>query len=245
MEVKILVKAVISYDGSKFYGLQIQKDKKTVIGEINKALKKLNITSNILHAGRTDKGVHALNNVISFEVDNFWNLEKLKNILNEMLLPSIYFKKIEKVNNFHPRFDAKKRSYRYVISSIINPFIANYTTYYPKKINKKLIQEALNILKGKHDFEYFAKTGSEVNNYIREIYDAYLIEYKNYFIIKIIGNGFLRGQIRIIVDFLLKINENRLSLLDLEKQLNKEKLINKHLALPNGLYLERIWYDIN
>jgi len=159
-----------------------------------------------------------------------------------MLLPSIYFKKIKKVDSFHPRFDAKKRSYRYILSPTINPFIANYTTYYPKKIDKNLIQEALNILKGKHDFEYFAKTGSEVNNYIREIYDAYLIEYKNYFIIKIIGNGFLRGQIRIIVDFLLKINENRLTLLDLEKQLNKERLVNKHLAPPNGLYLERVWY---
>jgi len=242
MEGKILIKAIISYDGSKFYGLQIQKDKKTVIGEIQKGLKKLNIDSQILHAGRTDRGVHALNNVISFEIPQFWDLEKLKNILNKMLLPSVYFKNIEKVNNFHPRFDAKKRSYRYILSPYINPFIANYTAYYPKKINKKLIQEALNILKGRHDFEYFAKTGSDVNNYVREIYDAYLIEYKNFLIIKIIGNGFLRGQIRIIIDFLLKINENRLTLLDLQKQLNKEKLINKHLAIPNGLYLERIWY---
>jgi len=242
MEDKILIKTIISYDGSKFYGLQIQKDKKTVIGEIQKALKKLNINSQILHAGRTDKGVHALNNVISFEVPEFWDLEKLKNILNKILLPSIYFKKIEKVNNFHPRFDAKKRSYRYILSPTINPFITNYTTYYPKKINKKFIQDALNILKGKHDFEYFAKTGSEVNNYVRKIYDAYLIEYKHYTIIKIIGNGFLRGQIRIIVDFLLKINENKLTLNDLKLQLNKEKLINKHLAPPNGLYLERIWY---
>jgi len=159
-----------------------------------------------------------------------------------MLLPSIYFKKIEKVNNFHPRFDAKKRSYRYILSPIINPFIANYTTYYPKKINKTILNEALNLLKGTHDFEYFAKTGSDVNNYIREIYDAYLLEYKNFTIIKIIGNGFLRGQIRIIVDFLLKINENKLTLHDLKLQLNKEKLINKHLAPPQGLYLERIWY---
>ena len=242
MEGKILVKAIISYDGSKFYGLQIQKDKKTVIGEIQKAFKKLNINSQILHAGRTDRGVHALNNVISFEIPEFWDLEKLKITLNKMLLPSIYFKKIEKVNNFHPRFDAKKRSYRYILSPIINPFIANYTTYYPKKINKTILNEALNFLKGKHDFEYFAKTGSDVNNYIREIYDAYLLEYKNFTIIKIIGNGFLRGQIRIIVNFLLKINENKLTLNDLKLQLNKEKLINKHLAPPNGLYLERIWY---
>ncbi len=241
MENKIL-KCTISYDGSKFYGLQIQPDKKTVIGEIQNALLKLNIKTGITHAGRTDRGVHALNQVISFEVPAFWDIKKLKNILNQILMPEIMFKKIEIKQNFHPRFDAKKRSYRYILSPHTNPFIDNYITYYPNNINISLLQNALNILKGRHDFEYFAKTGSEVDNYIREIYDAYIFEYKNLHIIKITGNGFLRGQIRIIVDFLLKINENRLSLPDLELQLNKKALINKHLAKPNGLYLERIWY---
>ena len=241
MESKLL-KSIISYDGSKFYGLQIQPNKKTVIGNIQKALKRLNINTKINHAGRTDKGVHALNQVISFEVPTYWDENKLKNILNQILMPEIMFKKIEKTTNFNPRFDAKKRSYRYILSPYTNPFIDNYVTFYPKKINTLLLQEALKLLKGKHDFEYFAKTGSEVNHYIREIYDAYIIEYKNFHIIKIIGNGFLRGQIRIIIDFLLKINENTLSLKDLELQLNKIKLINKHLAKPNGLYLERIWY---
>ncbi len=241
MESKLL-KSTISYDGSKFYGLQIQPNKKTVIGEIQKALKKLNIITQINHAGRTDRGVHALNQVISFKIPSYWDENKLKNILNQILMPEIMFKKIEKTHNFNPRFDAKKRSYRYILSPFTNPFIDNYVTFYPKKIEKNLIQNALNILKGKHDFEYFAKTGSEVNHYIREIYNAYILEYKKFYIIKIIGNGFLRGQIRIIVDFLLKINENYLSLKDLELQLNKKKLINKHLAKPNGLYLERIYY---
>jgi len=241
MENQVL-KCIISYDGSKFYGLQIQPNAKTVIGEIYKALNNLNINTHITHAGRTDRGVHALNQVISFEIPIYWNIKKLKNILNKILMPEIMFKKIEITQNFNPRFDAKKRSYRYILSPFTNPFIDNYVTFYENSINEDLIQQALNILKGKHDFEYFAKTGSEVNNYIREIYDAYIIKYKNFYIIKIIGNGFLRGQIRIIVDFLLKINENRLSIKDLELQLNKIKLINKHLAKPNGLYLERIWY---
>jgi len=241
MESQIL-KCTISYDGSKFYGLQIQPNKKTVIGEIYKALNKLNITTHITHAGRTDKGVHALNQVIAFEVPYFWDINKLKNNLNKILMPEIMIKKIKKTHNFNPRFDAKKRSYRYILSPFTNPFIDNYVTFYPYHINKNLIQDALNLLKGKHDFEYFAKTGSDVNSYEREIYNAYIIKYKNFHIIKIIGNGFLRGQIRIIVNFLLKINEKKLTLKDLELQLNKIKLIDKHLAKPNGLYLERIWY---
>jgi len=242
MESKILIKAIISYDGNNFYGLQTQPNKKTIIGEIDKSLKKLNIHTKIAHAGRTDRGVHALNQVISFFIPNFWNLEKLKNILNKMLAPDIYFKKILIAPpNFNPRA-AKKRSYRYLLSDIYNPFIAKYITYYPNIINYQLINEALHILKGEHDFEYFAKTGSDVKHYRRIIYDAKIFKYKHLNIIKISSNGFLRGEIRIIVDFLLKINEYKLTLNDLKKQLNKEKLISKHLAPPNGLYLERIWY---
>jgi len=243
MEDKILVKAIISYDGSRFHGLQIQPNIKTVIGEIDKVLKKIKISTKIITSGRTDKGVHALNQVISFEIPSFWKCEKLKDLLNKILLPEIYFKKItQTTKNFNPRFNAKKRSYRYIISPITNPFIENYVTYYPKDINLHLLNKALKILKGKHDFEYFSKNGSEVNSHKREIIDAYAFRYKNKIIIKIIGNSFLRGEIRIIVDFLLKINEGILTLEDLKTQVDKKKMINKHLARPNGLYLERIWY---
>jgi len=243
MENKILVKAIIAYDGSKFYGLQIQPNVKTVIGEIDKTLKKIKIDTTITTSGRTDKGVHALNQVISFEIPNFWKLERLKELLNKILLPEIYFKKIIKINkDFNPRFNAKKRSYRYIISPITNPFIENYVTYYPKDINLNLLNSALNILKGIHDFEFFSKKGSIVHNHTREIFNAYAFKYRDKTIIKITGNSFLRGQIRIIVDFLLKINENILDIDDLKTQLDKKRVINKHLAKPNGLYLERIWY---
>ena len=242
MESKILIKAIISYDGSKFFGLQYQPNKRTIIGEIQKALKKINIQTDIKHAGRTDKGVHALNQVVSFNIPSYWNLEKLKTILNQLLYPEIYFKSLKIApKNFNPRA-AKKRSYRYLLSKNFTPFNANYTTFYPNKINFSLLQNALNLLKGEHDFEYFAKTGSDVNHYKRIIYEAKIFEYKKLVVFTISANGFLRGQIRIIVNFLLKINENQLSIEDLKAQLNKERLISKHLAPPNGLYLERIWY---
>ncbi|GAB6045208.1 tRNA pseudouridine(38-40) synthase TruA [Caminibacter profundus] len=241
MESKVL--AIISYDGSKFYGMQIQPNKKTVQGEIEKALKKLNINSTITHAGRTDRGVHGLNQVITFKIPLFWNIKKLQTSLNKILHPYIHIKKIKITHkDFNPRFDAKKRSYRYILTPYFSPHIADYMTYYPKKINLTLLNEALKVFEGEHDFEYFAKTGSEVNSYIRKIYNTKIFKYKDKIIIKIIGNGFLRGQIRIIIDFLLKINENKLTIDDLKSQLRKEKLISKHLAPPQGLYLERIWY---
>jgi len=223
--------------------MQKQPDKITVHGTIEKALHKLNIISEVLHAGRTDKGVHAINQVISFNVPDFWNIDKLLTEMNKILHPEIHIKKLSKVStDFNPRFDAKKRSYRYILNPNFSPFNANYTTYYPKKIDINLLKKALKYFEGEHDFEYFAKTGSSVNNYIRTIYKTNIYKYRNLTVIKIEGNGFLRGQIRIIIDFLLKINEGKLSIEDLKKQLSKKELVSKHLATPNGLYLERIWY---
>ncbi|HIQ50485.1 MAG TPA: tRNA pseudouridine(38-40) synthase TruA, partial [Nautiliaceae bacterium] len=223
--------------------MQKQKNKKTIQGEIEKALYKLNINSSILHAGRTDKGVHAINQVISFNIPSFWKKDKLLKELNKILHPYIYIKELETVdNNFNPRFDAKKRSYRYIISNKFSPFTNDYITYYPKQIDILLLKKALKLFEGEHDFEYFAKNGSEVNNYIRTIYKTNSFEYKNLVVIKIEGNGFLRGQIRLIIDFLLKINEKKLTLNDLKRQIDKKAFYSKHLASPNGLYLERIWY---
>jgi len=222
--------------------MQKQKNKKTIQGEIEKALNKLNINSSISYAGRTDKGVHALNQVISFNIPSFWEKDKLLKELNKILHPYIYIKKFEIVNNFNPRFDAKKRSYRYLISKNFSPFTNDYITYYPNKIDLLLLKKALKLFEGEHDFEYFAKTGSEVNNYIRTIYKTNIFEYKNLIVIKIEGNGFLRGQIRLMIDFLLKINEKKLTINDLKKQIDKKAFYSKHLASPNGLYLERVWY---
>ncbi len=223
--------------------MQKQPHKNTVQDSIEEALKNLNIHSDVLHAGRTDKGVHALNQVVCFKIPQFWDKNKLLSALNKILHPYIHIKKLFVVSdNFNPRFDAKKRSYRYVITSRFTPHSADYMTYYPVKIDIKLLKKALKLFEGKHDFEYFAKTGSDVSSYTREIYKTNIYKYKHLTVIKIQGNGFLRGQIRIMINFLLKINEGELSLNDLEKQLCKKKLITKHLSPPSGLYLERIWY---
>jgi len=110
-------------------------------------------------------------------------------------------------------------------------------------LNIDLIKQAIQLFKGKHNFEYFCKMGSEVNSYEREIYKTNIILYKNYAIIKFIGNGFLRSQIRMMTQFLIDISDKKLSIKDLEKQLNKEKKISTKLAIPNGLYFEKVWYE--
>ncbi len=238
------VQAIISYDGSRFQGMQTQPHRKTIQDSIELALKKININSTINYAGRTDSGVHALNQSIDFEIPKFWdNLEKLKTTLNKILAPYIFIKKVQLVDkNFHSRFLATKRSYRYVISNRFTPFNANYVMY-KDRLDIDILQKAIKEFEGEHNFEYFSKKGSEVRNYVRKIYYSNIILYKNYVIIKFVGDGFLRSQIRMMVDFLIKISDRKLSIKNLKEQLDKKEQISTEVAIPNGLYFEKVWYE--
>ena len=239
------VKITISYDGSRFNGFQIQKGLVlTVSSVLQNAFKSLKIDSKFYASGRTDAGVHALNQTIHIDLPPYWDdLEKLKNLLIIRVLPHIYLKTIKPVDkNFHARFDAKKRVYRYIISCATpNPFLFPYVTFV-KSIDEKLINEAIRTFEGTHNFEYFKKSGSDVKNFIRTIYKTNFYAYKEYYIFYFEANGFLRSQIRIMVDFLLKISDKKLSIDDLKRQLNKKKQLNTTLAPPNGLYLTKIKY---
>ena len=181
------IKLILSYDGSKFHGSQIQPyPTKTVAGNLEKAFKTLNISNlNLLFSGRTDKDVHSTNQISSMEIPEHWakNLEKLKNLINKLITPSIYIKKMEICEeDFHPRFQAKKRIYRYVVSTDnFNPFMANYITYL-KKIDEPKIQDSIREFEGIHNFEFFKKNGSGTINFQREIYKAKFYKYKNLYV---------------------------------------------------------------
>ena len=156
---------------------------------------------------------------------------------------SIYIRRISLVDDsFHARFSAKKREYRYIFTDKpLTPFNSKYTSYFPL-IDEKRIKEAIKILQGVHDFEYFSKTGSEPLSTVREIYDIRFYKYKEIYVLKFIANSYLRSQIRLMVDFIMKISKGILTCEDLKKQLNKEELISWTLAPPYGLYLSKIIY---
>ena len=238
------VKATILYDGGKFQGFQKQKStKNTITSAIEIALRTLGIDDPIRGSGRTDAGVHATGQVIDFLVPNFWiDLEKLKYELNRKL-QHISVKHIAFVSDdFHSRFSAKKRLYRYVFkSSTPNIFEKPYVSYYPS-FDAESLKKALKLFEGKHDFSNFIKTGSITHTNIREIYKANYKSYKNYHIIYFEANGFLRSQVRMMVEGALAVAKDEWSIEALKKQLDlKEKTITK-LAPPEGLYLAKIIY---
>ncbi len=238
------VKAVIAYDGASFYGFQRQKNiKETITTAIEETLKSVGIEDKIRGSGRTDKGVHASNQIIDFRVPIFWrDLNRLKEVLNRKL-DSIYFKHISYVDDsFHSRFLAKKRIYRYIFKTTpLSIFEKRYISYYPK-FNLLSLQESLKLFEGRHDFSNFLKKGSITHTNIRTIYRAYYKKYKNYHIIYFEADGFLRSQVRIMINFSMRVADGKLSLENQKEQLELKKRYSLNLATPNGLYLARVIY---
>lgn len=238
------VKAVIAYDGTYFKGFQKQKStKQTITTAIEIALKSLGITSEIRGSGRTDAGVHATGQVIDFELPPFWSdLKRLKETLNQSL-KYISFKHITQVeDNFHARFSAKKRLYRYIFKTYTpSIFEQNHISYYPP-FNPELLKEALKIFEGTHDFSNFIKTGSTTHTNIRTIYWAKYKKYKNQHIIYFEANGFLRSQVRMMIEMAMRVALKKTTLTKLQEQLDLEERYVTKLAPHNGLYLARIIY---
>ncbi len=238
------VKAIISYDGSAYLGFQRQKStKKTISTTIETALSSLQIHSEIVGSGRTDAGVHASGQAIHFDIPYFWSdLKKLKLNLNRKL-HDISVKQITKVeDDFHARFYAKKRLYRYVFKTTApSVFEQKYISYYPI-FNTTLLQKALKCFEGKHDFDFFHKTGSDTHTTVREIYYANYKERNGYHFIYFQANGFLRSQVRMMVDAAMQCAKEEMSLIQLQEQIACSHKYTTKLAPPEGLYLAKILY---
>ena len=234
------VALTLSYDGTPYFGSQIQKETPhTIMGVLEKILKELGIHTDIIASGRTDRGVHATGQVVTINLPYFWNdTLKLQRVLNQMLPKSIHIKNIkEVVQEFHARYSAKKRSYRYIIKlGKSNPFEDQYVTFMDSLALEQL-QKNIHLFIGEHDFKNFMKTGSESKSTIRTVYKSFFYKYKGYIILKFQANGFLRSQIRMMVASLLH--------LDTKQIIEKLEDIHKHQVKPapaNGLYLSRINY---
>ena len=234
------VTLVISYNGTHFFGSQIQSETpRTILGQLTKVLTKLGIVSKVIASGRTDKGVHATGQVCHIDLPKFWSdTHKLKRVLNEMIPSSIHIRSVKPVHSdFHARYSAKKRVYRYIIKeSESNPFESDFVTYL-ETVNFKEIQENIKLFRGEHDFGFFMKTGSDVTSTKRIIYKAFAYKHKGHIILNFEANGFLRSQIRLMVGALLGLNAVKI-----DEKLNSKVNHKLKPSPPNGLYLAKIKY---
>lgn len=240
------VKMTLSYDGSHFYGFQVQNSGvKTVANKLYEVFGSLGIEGAFEASGRTDRGVHATGQVLGIDIPAFWHtdLERLRTHINRKVLPHIYIHKIEEVSSsFHARYDAKKRAYRYIVSDHEPSVFLTPYCLFTKKFDFFAIQEAVKLFEGEHDFTFFAKTGSDTTDFVRTVYRTRFYRKGANYIFSFEADGYVRSQIRLMVSFLLKIGYGLADKEDLLEQLSCRRMVVRDPVAPNGLYLTRIWY---
>ena len=239
-----------SYDGAKYNGYQKQPRTRTVQGEMEKALKQLNggKTVSLVASGRTDAGVHAINQRAHFDFNKDIPLNKLKQGINSLIPDDIYVKTITNVDDdFHARFSAKAKEYIYKINmGTYNPIEKDYVYQYSKKLDIPEMERALKYIEGTHDFRSFIKIDEEKEDYVRTIIQTNLIrdiKNVNSITISIFGTGFMRYMVRNIVGTLIEIGEGKRKSEDMIDIINAKDRTKAGACAPAcGLYLKDVYY---
>ena len=242
----VRVKCIVSYDGSKFYGFQIQNKLRTVQGEIQKALKKICEEEVTIHAsGRTDAKVHGNKQVFHFDTSRQMPEKQWKRAINHFLPNDIYILDSLFVSeDFHSRYSATKEEYHYLLSTNeYSPFETNYIYQYGRPLDLELMKDAASIFIGEHDFASFC-SNDQYGNTIRELYKILIEDNNGIITFTIVGNGFRRYMVRHIVGGMIQVGAKRITKKRLQELLDskgKEKCLFK--AKPQGLYLYEVFYD--
>lgn len=240
------VKCIVSYDGSKFHGFQVQEKYRTVQGEIQKALKNICQEVIIIHgSGRTDAKVHGTRQVFHFDVEKDFPEEQWKRAINHFLPNDIYIISSTYVDeSFHSRYSAIKKEYHYKLSmNEYQPIETNYIYQYGKELDIEKMKEATHIFLGEHNFASYCSY-DQYGNTIRTLYSFEIENNEGIVTFKLIGNGFRRYMVRHIVGGIIQVGASRKTISDLQRMLDsngEEKCLHK--AKPQGLYLHEVTYE--
>lgn len=237
-----------SYDGSNYSGYQIQPNLDTIQERLEKAVCIVNngIKRSVHSSGRTDKGVHALDQWAHVDLDISITPHKLKRALNSNLPDDIHvINTYEVAENFHARYNVKSKIYEYHINlGEYIPMERNYVFQYNYHLNISKMREALKLFVGEHDFRAFVTDNKEKEICVRTIYSAEIIEDGDHCIIRFHGNGFLRYQVRNMVGILIRVGEEKVSCEEVEKiLLSRDRSKYGKTAPSQGLYLVKVNYN--
>ena len=238
-------KLTIQYDGTNYSGWQIQTNANSIQQEITRAISIiLKEEVNLIGSGRTDAGVHAISQVANFRTEKEIDPYKFQFSLNSILPEDISILSIQKVDEkFHSRFNAKKRTYIYLISHFKSPFFKRYSYYYPHQLNLERLNELSNLFKGKKNFASFCKKQSEVENKICDVYEISWFTQYDLIVFKISADRFLHGMVRAIVGTLLNAEKKENSEKYIQQVFNSENRESAGEAVPaKGLFLYKVEY---
>jgi tRNA pseudouridine38-40 synthase len=243
------IRLVVEYDGSELHGWQRQHNAPTVQQHIEEALAKL-LTHEvqIVGASRTDTGVHARGQVASFRTERPISVTGVRRGLNTMLPDAISIRDAAEVpDDFHPRFSATGKHYRYTILARPDrsPRWRHYAWHHPEPLAVHLMHDAAQALVGEHDFSAFRAAGCSARSTLRRVDSITLTRLHPHLLeVDIRGNAFLRQMVRIIVGTLTEVGTGRLSVGQVSEILASKARVNAGItAPPEGLELVEVRYD--
>jgi tRNA pseudouridine38-40 synthase len=239
---------IVEYDGTRYHGSQFQTNAPTIQGDIERALAKITGEKiRIVGAGRTDAGVHARGQTISFGTRSTLPPRTLVRALNCYLRPDIAVKAARRVDgSFHARRDAHSREYRYTIltSATPSPFQRRYAHFLPTALDTDAMNQACQFLVGAHDFASF--TGPTTGNTVREVYRAEVSREMELVIFDMVASSFLPRQVRCTVGSLMKVGLGRLTAEEFHRMMQaKSPGSAAPAAPPHGLCLMKVNYPEN
>ncbi len=242
-------KVTLAYDGTHFFGFQRQGQSRTVQLEVEAALRKLDWQGRaILSSGRTDSGVHAAGQVIAFDLKWKHSPEQLGRALNANLPVDVAVKKVQRTReDFHPRFDASRRRYRYQVQFVPDrdPLRDRYVWRVWPPCEVSSLQAAARLLHGTHDFAAFGTPPKPGGSTIRTVFQAgWQVREDGLLWFEVTANAFLYHMVRRMVFVQVLVGQQRLSCAELERAVNDPQAsqMAPGLAPPQGLFLQEVQY---
>lgn len=236
----------IEYDGSRYFGWQVQPRVPTIQGEIQKTVRRvLKQDIKLKGSGRTDAGVHAYGQTASFEIIHGIPVEKIPRVLNNKLPGDIKILAAKEVpEDFHARFSAVGKKYIYKMRESVDVFANNYFYEVPKKPDYEVMKEAAKNIVGTHDFKCFqASGGEEKETTVRTIFDLDVKKTEAGYELVVCGNGFLYNMVRIITGTMVDVGLGKISPEEIKGIIDsKDRSKAGHTAPPQGLYLAEVYY---
>jgi tRNA pseudouridine38-40 synthase len=238
----------VEYDGSRFFGFQYQQTHPTVQGELLRVFKSLLRDRFVMRAaGRTDRGVHALGQVISIRSDAPFRWDRITDLANDRLGSYIHLRDMrDKHYDFHPRFEARLRHYRYCVCedpARKSPMLNGYVTFTDRPLDWGAVEAAAAQLIGEKNFRSFCTRPIDQPRLVRSMNRIEFHRSGSFVMVDFYGRSFLRGMIRNIMGWLFAIGRGNYPPSVVEYLLSKPiKDESVRPAPPEGLYLVEIWY---
>ena len=238
----------LRYDGSRYHGWQVQKNAITVAQTMEEALAKVcGERVKFTGCGRTDAGVHALRYCANFHSDCTVPVDRMPLAVNSRLPDDIaVVDAVEVPDDFNAIGSCVKKEYVYKIlnSRIPDPFLADRVCFYPQRLDISLMQAAARAFEGTHDFKAVRSEGTQTKTTVRTVYWCRAEKDGDLITVSICANGFLYNMCRAMVGTMVYASYGKLIPEEIPALLEKrDRRLTGPTMPPQGLYLNRVWYD--